>query len=1024
MARYNDLEAGFEKNLALAYGRHIITGHPIEHSIGLEGGAASDIASADTRRVIKVALGDGALDVDGEGAWCGPVITVPIATEGCDPGELADAEYLSINNLTLQEDGELEKTGGTDGTYDADAYTAQFHGSQCIDVQWEATENKHTQNISIFFEANPVSLPNRNGIALGWFFNTVPIFQYIKAGVPYGFFLGYDFPCGFRIRTDGAGNGFLYSNSGGGIPGAWGSHDLAFTYDASLMYRVRVAVAGITGIPGATAAALQMALADFTGGGIEPGDTCQMEVIYAGETIPPENWHFHPGTLSLGKDDPIQGIDSFFPNGLTYNATPYLTVILPEGIDEDADPSKLAVIIYTSQIGDYDEEGTRNAIAYSANPARVKANLLRRISQHQRIYWASFINSRDYYDAEIEAPVSTENSYDAFDDVPLFDTNGPITADAGTGAIARTSGSGYDNKAVTRQRIVGGEDGGFRITIGAAFPTFTGGGEMHLIDANGTGWFGISWGNGHLGVFANEVSIEDPTIPYDLPAVNGDVIELNIEGGNFVLRQNGVVKTIPQGIAPAPSDVDLFGRIILWAATAAVSASHFTGQTVSETTETTQMIPRFEAHPAFTGPIDIGTALDFADSLCASDTQDAGRYIVFLTPEERASSFTFDDEVNVVGKSVRVRTTDIRQRPNRLWAKYRNLDLRYLDQDSVFDLRDELFDKVGRPIDPGALNFASMHASQAQRLIKFEMRRRSDNRVWCELTGMDDSWKLLPADVVTVLSRKFRVNVSIGYDDAATEIELENGEGAKLPAVPFFTRWWNKTDYKNGNLDPNMEKVQVTAIDGDTLTIVRGQQGTDASDKDLAGKEYVLDRFPKKFMVISATRESPEQIPNGMRRDFVLQEYFPNDYRDTDHEVPQPPIGVQPPSEFSGPPTPVLLLEQSTVESVGGAFVTKILGTVYFATFPSAQTAKIYVTKPDSSEIYTGIEVSPAPGTNYVTFEYVPDVLGLYTFRAEAWSSVVGGSATADILIADLIFNPDTGALLFNPDTGALLLAR
>ncbi len=1029
MARFNDLESGFEKNLALAYGRHIITGHPIEHSIGLEGGAASDIPNADTRTVLKVALGDGAPDVDGEGAWCGPVITLPTESEGCDTGPLADAVYSEPHdNLTVHENGEVEKTGGDDGTYDADAYaTPSFHGSQCIDVQWEATEDKHTQNAAVFMEAYPVSLANRNGMALEWFFNTVPIYQLIKAGVNFGSFLGYEFPCGFRISTDGEGNGALWV-ADGGIPldQDWGSAAATFTYDIDLVYRVRVAVAGIAGIPGATNAAVRLAIAEFTGGSIEPGGTCSLEVIYAGETIPAENYHLHAGTLSTGKDDDLQGIDSFFPNGLTYNGTVYITVILPEGIDEDADPSKLAVLIYTSQISDYDEDGVRTAIAYSPNPARVKANALRRIGQHQRIYWPSFIASREYYDTEIEAPVGSENTYDPFDDVPTYDVLGPITADAGTGAIARNSGSGYDNRAISQQRIVGGQDGGFSVTLGGAFPTGTGGGEMALVDENGTTYFGISWGNGHLGVYANGVGIEDRTIAYDLPAAAGDVIDLVVEAGLFLLKQNGITETIPQGAAPAPDDVDLFGRIILWAAGAAVTASNFTGQTVGASTPTTAMIPRFEAHPAFTGPVDIATFLDYVDQLCASDTQDAGRYIVFLTPETRASVHTFDEETNVVGRSIKVRTVDIRNRPNRLWAQFRNLDLRYLDRDSVFDLRDGLFDKVGRPIDPGALNFGSMRMSQAQRLIKYEMRRRSDRKIFEELTGMDDSFHVLPADVVTVISRKHKVRVDGGFDDEATEIELVAGEGAKLPAVPFFTRWWNKTDYNEPTRDPNVEIIQVTAVDGDTLTIERAQQGTDASTKNIADKQYVLDRFPKLFLVISATRESPESIPAGLRRNFQLQEYVPGDYRDDDHEVPQPPLGVQPPSPFSGPGAPVLLLDQSTVESVGGAFVTKILGTVYFATFPTAHFAKIYVTKPGDVEMDTGIIVNPVPGSTFGTFEYPPDVLGEYTFRAEARAAtgVVGGSATASILIADLIFNPDTEALLFNPDTNSLLLAR
>lgn len=348
-----------------------------------------------------------------------------------------------------------------------------------------------------------------------------------------------------------------------------------------------------------------------------------------------------------------------------------------------------------------------------------------------------------------------------------------------------------------------------------------------LVDATGHQWFGIAWGNGHFAIRANEVAIDDATIPYDYPAVSGDVIQLEIEDGLFVLKQNDVVKAIPQGEAPAPDDVDLFGQIMLWHTTASVSASHLKGQEATASTTTTAMIPRFEAHPAFNGPVDIATALDYVDTLSCSDTQEAGRWIVFQTPVSHAvSEHSFDDEVNVVAGSLRLRTTDIRNRPNRLWAEFRNLDRRYLNKDSAFSLRDELFDKVGVPIDPGPISLGPVRGSQAQRTIECLMRRRSDAKLWCELTGMDDSWKLVPGDRVTVITRK-------------------------------------------------------------------------------------LNRVPKDFKVITATRESPERLPSGLQRTFVLQEWLANDgYSDDDHDVPQPALGTPLPSEFSGPPAPVLQLTQ------------------------------------------------------------------------------------------------------------------
>jgi hypothetical protein len=81
--------------------------------------------------------------------------------------------------------------------------------------------------------------------------------------------------------------------------------------------------------------------------------------------------------------------------------------------------------------------------------------------------------------------------------------------------------------------------------------------------------------------------------------------------------------------------------------------------------------------------------------------------------------------------------------------------------------------------------------------------------------------------------------VSIGYNAAATSIVLTTGHGAKFPSVfPYYCVWWNVTDFPDPADDPNVEIVQVTARSTDTLTIVRGQDGTSASTKNTASKTY------------------------------------------------------------------------------------------------------------------------------------------------------------------------------------------
>ncbi len=105
-----------------------------------------------------------------------------------------------------------------------------------------------------------------------------------------------------------------------------------------------------------------------------------------------------------------------------------------------------------------------------------------------------------------------------------------------------------------------------------------------------------------------------------------------------------------------------------------------------------------------------------------------------------------------------------------------------------------------------------------------------------------------------------KVQVSGGYDNVATAITVVSGEGAKLPdpAVDgaFNLVWWNATDYADPSDDPNKEVVRCTAKNGDTLTVVRGQEGTSASNKSTAGKIY--------FMILSLTKKMIDDIESAL----------------------------------------------------------------------------------------------------------------------------------------------------------------
>lgn len=86
------------------------------------------------------------------------------------------------------------------------------------------------------------------------------------------------------------------------------------------------------------------------------------------------------------------------------------------------------------------------------------------------------------------------------------------------------------------------------------------------------------------------------------------------------------------------------------------------------------------------------------------------------------------------------------------------------------------------------------------------------------------------------------VTVSGTHGSSDTSIALTSGDGARLPdpvgGYAYPVTWWNATDYAHPADDPNVEIVSVTARSGDTLTVVRAQEGTSASTKNSSTKTY------------------------------------------------------------------------------------------------------------------------------------------------------------------------------------------
>ena len=104
-----------------------------------------------------------------------------------------------------------------------------------------------------------------------------------------------------------------------------------------------------------------------------------------------------------------------------------------------------------------------------------------------------------------------------------------------------------------------------------------------------------------------------------------------------------------------------------------------------------------------------------------------------------------------------------------------------------------------------------------------------------------------------------KVTVSTGYSSGDTSIVLSAGQGSKLPDPSndgsFNLVWFDNSTYGNASDDPNVEIVRCIARVGDTLTLMRAQEGTTASNKNTPTKTYKMILSPTKKTITDIKAE-------------------------------------------------------------------------------------------------------------------------------------------------------------------------
>lgn len=158
-------------------------------------------------------------------------------------------------------------------------------------------------------------------------------------------------------------------------------------------------------------------------------DSCE-KAWYAGDELAASangtdpGWHFHPGTQSTGTGDPVQGVDSFIPDGITYNKTANVVVKLPEKHASEQRPDKFRGRFKCLKVANYDNTGAEtDAGSYSANPARVAADIIIKAGKlpASRIDWPSWVAWRDYCAATLSwNDGATTHTIPRFEAHPVF----------------------------------------------------------------------------------------------------------------------------------------------------------------------------------------------------------------------------------------------------------------------------------------------------------------------------------------------------------------------------------------------------------------------------------------------------------------------------------------------------------------------------------------------------------------------------------------------------------------------------
>lgn len=418
---------------------------------------------------------------------------------------------------------------------------------------------------------------------------------------------------------------------------------------------------------------------------------------WRGFAIPTSDYAFHPGTLSSGNSDTIQGVDDIFDMDIPHSLTSWIRAKLPQTEIQEIDTKKTAPeglygIFECLKINDYNSSGVITDFAYSANPARVVADLflIEGKRNPNRIDWGAWAEWRDFLDLQKLCDYSQ---------IPKF---------VGFGLTASYY-NGQSFNTLIEKRIDA---------------------VVEFLASNGAPAYGLEVNNFSARYEGKIKAQFDETYTFYLTHNDGGKLWVN---NSLLIDQWGTTGTHSATIA---LEADEFYAIkVEWkdgAGDAEIRLEWESATQPREVVPADRLYPKaenktnYESHIAFKQPTRLDDAVRQVLQLCNSTYQRVnGKYRFFCYEQLQNSSYTFDEAINLYPNSVQIEPLNFADARNVWSATCRDLESQYLEQLAT-PLSIELGNLItlaGRRNDSDLLDFHNSNRWQAYRLLEHRAKR-------------------------------------------------------------------------------------------------------------------------------------------------------------------------------------------------------------------------------------------------------------------------------------------------------------